>query len=119
MRSRQRSNRQQQHEEQFHKLAGLPGEQPSDPFTDRLMARLDAAGVRDWAQPQPKGKTLWRLRPELAHALVATAATYVFLTSGLFKLVFEMNPHTVEADLIVKVSAVMDWVGRVAEVFPS
>lgn len=59
------------------------------------------------------------LRPELANALVATAATYLFVSSGIVKAVFNLDPGAVEYDLYEKVISVMDWVDKLTKSIPS
>lgn len=99
-------------------------ESPGEGFTDRVIAAIYAADEAPISAPPETGpsskRTLgWLLRPELYNVLVATAATYLFVSTGLLKAVFTVDSGAVEAGLYVRMLAVVDWVGRLAHALPS
>jgi len=98
-------------------LRRLPEEAPSEGFTDRLMARIDPTAADSFAQPAAGRKR--RFRPELINAMVATAATYFLLSSGILKSLLHLNPSTLESSLAIGVAHVTDWVGRISSAFIS
>jgi hypothetical protein len=84
-------------------------EEPSADFTGLVMSRLTLAEESPSSKvPPPRSRFI--LRPELANALVATTATYLFLASGFVGAVFSVDRGIIENQLYDKAQAVMDWV---------
>lgn len=104
-------------------MAAVKQEEPSPDFTGRVMERLaaleqSAGGTGGSRIPERSGEERPRrfiFRPELANALVATAATYVFISSGFLNAVFSLDRGLVEYEVYSKVQIVMGWVGQLSQ----
>lgn len=114
--------------ERMNALMGkLELESPREDFTDRVMQSI--VSLENRRTPLPDASKLppvqagrrfaWLLRPELYNVAVATAATYLFVSTGLLKAMFSMDPGSVEAELYFKMHTVLDWVERIADSIPS
>jgi hypothetical protein len=107
------------------RLSEFPMENPSEGFTDRLMMALPALEdsrrflTKAHGTSPSKKRRQWLFRPELANALVATAATYLFISSGILETVLSLDPGRVEYGIHTKLALVLDWVDRLAKVIPS
>jgi hypothetical protein len=111
-----------------HRWSSLEQESLPEDFTQRVMDRLHAAQeaarpVQAGMSPESNRSTIPRarrfFRPELANALVATAATYLFISTGLMRTMFSLDSASVETGLYVKMTVFLDWVGRLAHSIPS
>ncbi|EPD89285.1 hypothetical protein HMPREF1207_01643 [Paenibacillus sp. HGH0039] len=71
-------------------LNGMKLLQPSANFTDRVMKDVAAGNTVPGFRPLAPKK---RRHSELVNLFVATAATYIFINSGLLKL---LNSHVAE-----------------------
>lgn len=106
------------------RLSVLAMEDTPEDFTDRLMAALpvtDPSFRPDHsAGSSASGNRRHRfIRPELANAMVATAATYLFISSGIIGKVFYLDPGQVEGGFQAKLAVFLEWVDRLAQVIPS
>jgi hypothetical protein len=68
-------------------LDELPLEAPSNGFTERVMKELERRERHGWTTSQlgPEQPSRWQrvMRAELSNGLIAAAATYFFIASGL------------------------------------
>lgn len=107
------------------RLAELRPESPSEGFTDKVMQALPplcGAGSLlqpDAEAPASKARKPLPLRPELTHAMVATAATYLFISSGVLGTVLTLDPGKMEFGFQYRLSLLLEWVDRLAQVIPS
>lgn len=112
--------------EQWKVLDGILSEAeldaPSLKFADRVLEGLTQplpladkkpAGGDDAVRQTPPRRS--RLRPELTNALVAMAATYVFVSSGFIGAVFYVAPNVVEARLYTGIQTVAEWVDQLSQ----
>jgi hypothetical protein len=107
------------------RLREIPMEEPSAGFTGRILeelrmedsraADLKSATPGQQLKARPEPRPRFSLRPELANAMIATAATYVFVSSGFVGVVFSVDRGGVEYQLYMKVQAVLDWVGQLSQ----
>lgn len=96
------------------RLASLPLEEPTAEFTRQVLSLLDAPVKQDNIRRKP-ARPSW-FRPELANALVATAATYAFLTSGVLQALFSINQGLWEQQLYARAQVVIDLVNQLSQV---
>lgn len=104
----------------IRRMDGFVQDEPSAPFTERVMAALPPA----FGHPVSTGweespRRIAFLRPELAHALLATAATYLFLSTGIVQRLYTLDAGAVQAGLYTKMTVLLDWVGQLARNIPS
>lgn len=115
-------------------LDGQSLESPSPAFTNRLLARLEnstdelsSAASRGAEEPSESRvrKTVWHrsVSAELTNGLVATAATYLIIATGVFGRVIDMSTgdwshrltRTVSDTVLLGQGAVLEWSQRFAE----
>ncbi|WP_438448481.1 anti-sigma factor family protein [Gorillibacterium sp. sgz5001074] len=106
-------------------LHELSTESPGVDFTDRVMQALSASEVQVAARLNGENASVakrrfgWMLRPELYNVLLATAATYLFVSTGILQAIFTVDSGTMEAGLYVRMLVVLEWVGRITHSLPS
>lgn len=105
-------------------LDEMPVMAAPDGLEDRVMNLLQMenqgsrlARVTSSANPSSKQASRWC--PELMHGLVATAATYIFISSGILGKIMSINADQLGADVQSKLAAVGIIVQRISIQFLS
>lgn len=106
------------------RLADVQLEEPAPGFTESVLKRLaasaaetqpEADGLSGESPSSPERRRRYLFRPELANAIVATAATYVFVSSGFVKAILAFDGGAAEYQLYSKVQVVVEWMGELSK----
>lgn len=91
-------------------------EEPSADFTLHVMANLSSP-----ARKSDTGKHYlaaerrsFGFRPEMTNALVAIAATYLFVSSGFISAVISVDSGVLENQLYTGIETITEWVARIS-----
>lgn len=100
-------------------LDELPLLQAPAELEDRVMSSIEMESrgsilAREASTSDRRSMKASRWRPELIHGLVATVATYVFVSSGIMGKIMSINADQLGADVQSKVTAVEIIVQRIS-----
>jgi hypothetical protein len=72
-------------------LYEMPLMEPTSAFTDKVMHALESARTQSQVHTVAAKPVRWKR--EIVHGLLASAATYLFITSGMFHSIITIDDH--------------------------